>query len=102
MTNHPTITILDPKRTKCQEAIPVARQLEALFNTIPEEELLKALKVYYAGRPGWRILGYAVTASERLVNYYYPESESYSPMVLPLPVQQAVGCQMGEPHRNLE
>lgn len=31
----------------------------------------------HAGRPGWKILGYAVTASERLVNCYYPESESY-------------------------
>ncbi|MBA7710715.1 hypothetical protein ES703_119660 [subsurface metagenome] len=28
-----------------------------------------------AGRPGWRVLGYAVTASERLVNWYCHESE---------------------------
>ena len=53
MTNHPTTSILDTEPTKCQEAIPVAKQLEALFNAIPEEDLLKALKVYYAGRNGY-------------------------------------------------
>jgi len=53
VTNHPTISILDLNRTKCQEDIPVARQLEALFNVIPEDDLLKALKVYYAGRRGY-------------------------------------------------
>ncbi len=53
MTNHPTISIIDTEPIKCQEAIPVAKQLEALFNAIPEEELLNALKVYYAGRNGY-------------------------------------------------
>jgi transposase len=39
----------------CQEhAIPpVYRQLKTLFEAIPEEELLKSLKVYYAGRQGY-------------------------------------------------
>jgi transposase len=32
---------------------PATRKLEALFNTIPEEELLKAIKTYYAGRLGY-------------------------------------------------
>ena len=32
---------------------PATRQLDALFKTIPEEELLKALKTYYAGRRGY-------------------------------------------------
>lgn len=30
-----------------------------------------------AGRPGWGVLGYVVTASERLVNWYCLESELY-------------------------
>ena len=53
MTNHLTIYKSDTQRTKCQDGIPVARRLQALFNTIPEEELLRALKVYYAGRRGY-------------------------------------------------
>ena len=31
----------------------------------------------HAGRPGWKVLGHAVTASECLVNWYCPETESY-------------------------
>ena len=31
----------------------------------------------HAGRPGWKVLGYAVTASERLVELYHNESKSY-------------------------
>jgi transposase len=53
VTNHPTVSILGTKPSKCQDGIPVARQLEALFNTIPEDDLLKALKYYYAGRLGY-------------------------------------------------
>ena len=53
MTNHLTTSILNTKFAKCQDAIPIISQLEALFNTIPEEELLKALRVYYAGRSGY-------------------------------------------------
>lgn len=53
MTKPPTIYSVDPRPPKCQDDIPVVRQLEALFDTIPEGELLKALKVYYAGRNGY-------------------------------------------------
>jgi len=51
--NHLTTSIVDREPARCQDDIPVVRQLEALFDTIPEEELLKALKVYYAGRNGY-------------------------------------------------
>ena len=53
MTNHLTTAILEPKPAKCQDNIPVATQLETLFNTIPDDELIKALKEYYAGRLGY-------------------------------------------------
>lgn len=53
MTNHLTNCIVDTNEAKCQEVVPVARQLEALFGTIPEDDLLRALKVYYAGRNGY-------------------------------------------------
>ncbi len=53
MTNPPTIAIVEPKTPNCQDTVPIARQLEAIFNTIPEDELLRALKVYYAGRRGY-------------------------------------------------
>ncbi len=53
MTNHPTTCILDTKQEKSQDTTPLTRQLTALFKVIPEEELLKALKVYYAGRRGY-------------------------------------------------
>ena len=53
MTNHPTVSIVDPKPSECQDTVPIAGQLEAIFNTIPEDELLSALKVYYAGRNGY-------------------------------------------------
>lgn len=53
MRNHLTISILEPEPTKCQDTIPVVRQLKALFATIPEDELLSNLKVYYAGRNGY-------------------------------------------------
>jgi transposase len=48
-----TISSVELRPPKCQDPIPVARQLEAIFNTIPEDDLLKALKVYYAGRNGY-------------------------------------------------
>jgi len=48
-----TIFNIATKQAKSQESVPIARQLEALFNMIPEEKLLKALKVYYAGRRGY-------------------------------------------------
>jgi hypothetical protein len=48
-----TISSVDPKTSKCQDTVPIARQLEAILNTIPEDELLGALKVYYAGRSGY-------------------------------------------------
>jgi len=54
VTNHPTIYNLTPKKVKSQgDAIPLAQQLKALFDTIPEDGLLKALKGYYAGRKGY-------------------------------------------------
>jgi transposase len=53
MTKPLTISSIDPRPSKCQDGIPIARQLEALFNTIPEDDLLRALKVYYAGRCGY-------------------------------------------------
>jgi transposase len=53
VTNHLTTCIVDTNKAKSQEVIPVARQLEALFNTIPENDLLAALKIYYAGRNGY-------------------------------------------------
>lgn len=53
MTNHPTVSILEPKPSICQDTVPIARQLEAIFNTIPEDEFLSTLKVYYAGRNGY-------------------------------------------------
>lgn len=53
MTKPPTVSIIDIKPTPCQDAIPVVRQLQALFNAIPEDELLEALKMYYAGRNGY-------------------------------------------------
>jgi transposase len=53
VTNPLTIYKSDTEPIKCQDGVPITRQLESLFNTIPEEELLKALKVYYAGRNGY-------------------------------------------------
>jgi transposase len=53
VTNPPTIAIVEPKASRCQGSVPIAQQLEAILNTIPEDELLKALKVYYAGRNGY-------------------------------------------------
>ncbi|MBA7634583.1 hypothetical protein ES703_42172 [subsurface metagenome] len=53
MQNHPTTLIVDWKPLNCQDTVPIARQLEAIFNTIPEDELLRGLKVYYAGRNGY-------------------------------------------------
>ncbi len=52
MTNH--LTTYDYIiSSNCQHTAPISQQLEALFNTIPEDELMKALKVYYAGRRGY-------------------------------------------------
>ena len=48
MQNHPTTY---------NYTTSLSRQLEALFNVIPEEELLRALRGYYAGRLGY---GYKV------------------------------------------
>jgi transposase len=53
MTKPPTISNTATKQPKSQDTVPVARQLEAIFNTIPEDELLGALKAYYAGRNGY-------------------------------------------------
>ena len=54
MTNHLTIYKCDTEKVENQENIPpIAQQLKSLFNAIPEDELLKALKVYYAGRNGY-------------------------------------------------
>jgi len=41
------------KETICQDDTPVVRQLKAIFEAIPDGELLHALKVYYAGRNGY-------------------------------------------------
>ena len=54
MTNPLTIYKSDTEKVENQEYVPpVARQLKTLFNAIPETELLKSLKVYYAGRNGY-------------------------------------------------
>jgi len=54
MTNPLTIYKCGTETVSNQEdTTPLYRQLKALFNTIPEDELLKALKVYYAGRNGY-------------------------------------------------
>jgi transposase len=53
VTNHLTIYNGDREVTACQECVPIVRQLESLFNTIPEDRVFKALKCYYAGRNGY-------------------------------------------------
>ena len=53
MTKPLTVLNYPLKQVKSQEIPPLNGQLKALFNVIPEEELLKALKVYYAGRNGY-------------------------------------------------
>ena len=53
MTKALTVYKSDTEQTKCQDGIPIARQLKVIFDAIPEEDLLKALKVYYAGRRGY-------------------------------------------------
>lgn len=53
MTNPLTIYKSDTDRVRSQDTVPVVRQLKNLFDAIPEDELLKALKVYYAGRSGY-------------------------------------------------
>lgn len=40
-------------KARSQYTVPVVRQLHTLFSNIPDDELLKALKVYYAGRLGY-------------------------------------------------
>ncbi len=41
------------EKPKSQDGPPIVRQLRAVFETLPDEELLQALKVYYAGRNGY-------------------------------------------------
>lgn len=55
MTNSLTTINCGTKEVKSQEEStpPVFKQLRTLFETIPEDELLKKLKVYYAGRNGY-------------------------------------------------
>jgi transposase len=53
VTNPLTTCIVDANEAKSQEVVPIARKLEVLFSVIPEDNLLKALKVYYAGRNGY-------------------------------------------------
>jgi transposase len=53
VTKVPTISSVDRIPPKSQDTVPIVQRLEAILNTIPEEELLKALKVYYAGRNGY-------------------------------------------------
>ena len=53
MTNPPTICDFGTQPERSQAIVPAARQLEALFNVIPEDDLLSSLKVYYAGRRGY-------------------------------------------------
>jgi transposase len=48
-----TISSVDRRPLSCQGTVPIVQRLEAILNTIPEDELLKALKVYYAGRNGY-------------------------------------------------
>lgn len=47
------VSIVATKWAESQDTPPVVKQLLALFRVIPEEELLKALKPYYAGRVGY-------------------------------------------------
>jgi transposase len=53
MTKPLTIYKSDTEQTECQDIAPITKQLESVFGMIPEDELLKALKVYYAGRRGY-------------------------------------------------
>ncbi len=54
MTNLLTINKSGTENSEKQEFVPpVVRQLNILFRIIPEEELLKSLKTYYAGRNGY-------------------------------------------------
>ena len=53
MTNHLTTYKCDAEEVISQDATPQVRQLRALFDTIPDKELLNNLKVYYAGRNGY-------------------------------------------------
>ncbi len=48
-----TISNYTAEQVKSQDTIPIGKQLTAIFKVIPEDELLKALKVYYAGRNGY-------------------------------------------------
>jgi transposase len=54
----------DTKEAICQDDTPVVRQLKTIFEAIPDGELLKALKVYYAGRNGYtdKVLWYTYVA----------------------------------------
>ncbi len=53
MTNRLTTYDCDTDHKVCQSTIPVVAQLKVLFATIPEDELLSNLKLYYAGRKGY-------------------------------------------------
>jgi transposase len=53
VTNHLTTSIINTNTLDCQDSPPIIRELLTLFRTIPEEELLKSLKTYYAGRFGY-------------------------------------------------
>lgn len=53
MTKPLTTYDCDTGQVRCQDTIPVVKQLKAVFATIPEDELLSNLKVYYAGRNGY-------------------------------------------------
>ena len=54
MTKPLTIYNFHTENVKSQDAPPpVFKQLKTLFEAIPEDELLKSLKVYYAGRSGY-------------------------------------------------
>jgi len=53
MTNPLTIIYCGTEEEESQNSPPLVNQLESLFKVIPEDELLRALKVYYAGRNGY-------------------------------------------------
>lgn len=53
MTNHLTINNYDIRQSECQDSTPIASHLKAIFESIPDAGLLRALKVYYAGRNGY-------------------------------------------------
>ena len=53
MQNPPTTYNFTTEQAISQTVNPILSQLQAIFDTIPEEILLRELKTYYAGRRGY-------------------------------------------------